>query len=275
MTDDRIKVVMAGAGGRMGKAIIRCLLNGSVPGLQLHGAVDLWDCPDRDKDAGLASGAGEAGVAITTDLAAVGPGADAIIDFSSHHGTAGNAERIAGWNTGWVIGTTGLDAEGKAAVAKAAESVPVVLAPNMSVGVNLLFVMLEQAARALKGKGYDVEIIERHHRLKKDSPSGTALGLGEAVARGYGVDLDKVAVHGRSGHIAGIRPDEEIGFHAVRGGDFVGDHTVVFATGGESVEFSHRATSRDTFAVGALQAAAWVAGKPAGLYTMKDVLGLA
>jgi 4-hydroxy-tetrahydrodipicolinate reductase len=268
-------VVVVGAGGRMGRTIIRLLLSGSVPGLKLHGAVDLWDCPDRDKDAGLASGAAEAGVKITSDLAALAPTTDVVIDFSSHHGTVGNAERLAKWaKPAWVIGTTGIGAEGKAAIAKTAEVIPVVFAPNMSLGVNLLFALLEQAGRALKERGYDVEIVERHHRRKKDSPSGTALGLGQAVAKGMDLDLDQVAVHGRQGIASGERTATEIGFHAIRGGDFVGDHTVIFATDGESVEFSHRATSRDTFAVGALRAAAWVAGRQPALYTMRDVLGV-
>ncbi len=252
----------------MGKTLIRCLETHAVPGLQLVGAVDLWDCPDLGKDAG------SGGVKITSDLAAVAPGSDVIIDFSGHKGTAGNAARVSQWKKAWVIGTTGLEAAEQQAVEAAARAVPVVWAPNMSLGVNLLFALLEQAGRALKDRGYDVEIIERHHRKKKDSPSGTALGLGQAVARGLGVDLPQVSVHGRHGMAAGERSASEIGFHAVRGGDIVGDHTVMFATDGEIVEFSHRATSRDTFAMGALRAAAWVAGRKPGLYTMRDVLGL-
>jgi 4-hydroxy-tetrahydrodipicolinate reductase len=152
--------------------------------------------------------------------------------------------------------------------------IPVVQAPNMSLGVNLLFVLLEQAGRALKDRGYDVEIIERHHRKKKDSPSGTALGLGQAVARGLDVKLDEVSVYGRHGLVKTDRRATEIGFHAVRGGDIVGDHTVMCATEGELVEISHRATSRDTFAIGALRAAAWLKGRAPGLYSMRDVLGL-
>lgn len=262
------KIVIVGAGGRMGKTLVRCLDAQAVPGLQLVGAVDLWDCPELGRDAG------STGVKVTSDLAVVAPGCDVIVDFSGHKGTAGNAPRVAGWKKAWVIGTTGLDAAGKQAVEGAARAVPVVWAPNMSLGVNLLFALLEQAGRALKDRGYDVEIIERHHRRKKDAPSGTALGLGQAVARGLGADLDKVAVHGRHGIAAGDRSAAEIGFHAVRGGDLIGDHTVMFAADGEVVEFSHRATSRDTFAVGALRAAAWVAGRQPGLYTMRDVLGV-
>lgn len=252
----------------MGKTLVRCLESNAVAGLKLVGAVDLWDCPDLGKEAGTT------GIKITADLAAVVAQADVVIDFSSHHGTSGNAARMAGWRKAWVIGTTGLSAEERAAIAAAANQIPVVLAPNMSLGVNLLFALLEQAGRALKGKGYDVEIIERHHRRKKDAPSGTAIGLGQAVAKGLGADLEKVSVHGRHGMAKNERPEAEIGFHAVRGGDIVGDHTVLFAAEGECIEFSHRATNRDTFALGALRAAAWVAGRPPRLYNMRDVLGL-
>lgn len=266
--------VIVGAAGRMGKAIIRCLQAGSVPSLQLSGAIDIWDSPDLNKDAGLVSGGDEAGVVITSDLAAVAPSSDVVIDFSYPKGTAGNAPRMAGWGKGWVIGTTGLNDDELAQVRAASETIPVVMAPNMSLGVNLLLQLVEDAARALKERGYDVEIVERHHRRKKDAPSGTALGLGRAVASGMALNLNDVARHGREGLEKAERPAEQIGFHAIRAGDFVGDHTVIFATDGESVELSHRATSRDTFAIGALRAAAWVHGKGPGLYTMRDVLGL-
>jgi len=261
------RVAILGAGGRMGKTLVRCLTDGAVPGLKLAGAVDLRDHPDLNKEVAP-------GVRLSPDLAEVAPACDVVIDFTSHQGTSGNAERLATWGKAWVIGTTGLTTEQRAPIEAAARKIPVVMAPNMSLGVNLLFVLLEEAARALKGKGYDVEIVERHHRLKKDAPSGTALGLGQAVAKGLEWNLDEVAKHGREGISKDIRPDREIGFHAVRGGDFIGDHTVIFATTGESVEFSHRATTRDTFAIGALRAAAWVAGQKPGLYSMKDVLGL-
>lgn len=252
----------------MGQTLIRCLEADAVPGLQLAGAVDLWDAPGLNKPVGTGA------VMMTSDLEQAAKAADVIVDFSSHFGTAGNAPRIASWGKAWVVGTTGLSADEKAAVAKAAQTVPVVLAPNMSLGVNLLFAMLEQAGRALKDKGYDVEIIERHHRRKKDAPSGTALYLGQAVANGLGAKLDEVSVHGREGLSKTDRTTTEIGFHAVRGGDIVGDHTVLFATDGECLEFSHRATSRDTFAIGALRAAAWVCGRSPGLYGMRDVLGI-
>jgi 4-hydroxy-tetrahydrodipicolinate reductase len=224
---------------------------------------------------GELAGVGETGVTLTSDLAATADLADVFIDFSFHTATAEHARLAARWKKAVVIGTTGLADDEKGTVTEAAKSTPIVMAPNMSLGVNLLFALAEQTARALKGKGYDVEIIERHHRRKKDSPSGTALGLAESVTRGLEVDLDKVAVHGRHGISDTERPGEQIGIHAVRGGDIVGDHEVSFATEGEVVELAHRATSRDTFAVGALRAAAWVAGRKPGLYSMRDVLGLA
>lgn len=268
-----VNVVILGAAGRMGKALIRCVLEEKVPGLQLHGAVDLWDAPELGQDAGLASGTQEAGLKLINNLEEVGPSADVIVDFSSHHGTAGNAPRIAGWGAAWVIGTTGLNEEELAAVDAAAEKTAVVLSGNMSLGMNLLCNLVEAGARALKDKGYDIEVLERHHRMKKDSPSGTALMLGRAAAGGYGWDLKEVQVDGRTG-LPGERPEEEIGFHAIRGGDIVGDHTVMLAGTGELLELSHRATSRDVFAIGALQAAVWAAGRAPGRYSMKDVLGL-
>lgn len=271
------KVVILGAAGRMGKALIRCIMEEKVSGLELHGAVDLWDAPELGQDAGIAAGTKKAGIKVINDLAEVAPTADVVIDFSSHFGTAGNAPRIAEWGVAWVIGTTGLNEVEQAAVHAAAEKTPVVLSGNMSLGINLLCYLVEMGARSLKDKGYDVEVLESHHNLKKDSPSGTALMLGQAAADGYEWDLKEAHIDGRTG-MPGERPEKEIGFHAIRGGDIVGDHTVMFAGTGELLELSHRATSRDVFAIGALQAAAWVAGKDARLYTMQDamrhVLGL-
>lgn len=267
------KVVILGAAGRMGKALIRYVMEEKVPGLELHGAVDLWDTPDLGKDAGLMAGTKEAGLKLVNNLDEVGPAADVIVDFSSHFGTAGNAPRIAEWGTAWVIGTTGLNDEELSAIDAAAEKTAVVLSGNMSLGINLLCTLVEAGARALKGRGFDIEVLERHHNQKKDSPSGTALMLGRAAAEGYGWDLKETQIDGRTG-LPGERPEKEIGFHAIRGGDIVGDHTVLLAGTGELLELSHRATSREVFAIGALQAAAWVAGKEPRLYSMKDVLGL-
>jgi 4-hydroxy-tetrahydrodipicolinate reductase len=272
-----IKVVIQGACGRMGKALIRCILEEKVQGLELFGAVDIPEALGIGSDAGLMAGSKESGILVGTDLGKVGPEADVIIDFSAPESTAGNAARIAEWSTCWVIGTTGLNEEEVAKVEQAAEKTAVVLSGNMSLGINLLCHLVELGARSLKGKGYDIEVIESHHNLKKDSPSGTALMLGQAAANGYDWNLKEVQVDGRTG-LPGERPEQEIGFHAVRGGDIVGDHTVMMAGVGELLELSHRATSRDVFAIGALQAAVWVAEKDAKLYTMKDamnhVLGL-
>ena len=268
-----VRVAVMGAGGRMGRAIIRCA-GLQAPPLPIVGAIDVEDCAVYGKDAGLVAGAGELGVAISSDLEAPLEAADVLIDFSYAQSTAAIAPVVAASGKAWIIGTTGLDEAQRGVVESASRTIPVVMAPNMSLGVNLLFTLVEQAARALKGKGYDIEIIERHHRRKKDSPSGTALGLGQAAARGMDWTLEDVARHGREGLQDHDRAAEEIGFHAVRGGDFVGDHTVLFAAEGESVELSHRATNRDTFAIGALRAAMWAAGRQPGLYAMNHVLGL-
>lgn len=267
-------LLLMGAAGRMGQALARLVAAGAVPGLELAAAVDRADSPLAGQDAGAAAGARPLGVRISGDLdAALAARPGVAVDFSFHAASAAAAPKIAAAGIPWVVGTTGLDDAEKAAVAQAAEKIPVVLSANMSLGVNLLFALVEQAARALKGRGYDCEIVERHHRRKKDAPSGTALFLGEAAARGYGWNLKDVAVDGRSG-LVGERPERQIGFHAVRGGDLVGDHAVLFAADGECVELSHRATSRDTLALGALRAAAWLPGRAPGLYGMRDVLGL-
>ncbi len=274
MSKSPTQVLLIGAGGRMGLAITRLLTSQAVPGLVLAGAVDRVDSPLIGTDIGTAAGTDVLGIPLTSDLAAaLAAGPDIAIDFSFHTATGAFAPSIAAAGIPWVVGTTGLNGSETAAVAKAAETIPVLLAANMSLGINLLYALVEQAARALKGRGYDCEIMERHHRRKKDSPSGTALFLGEAAVKGYEWNLNEVAVDGRTG-IPGERPEKEIGFHAIRGGDIVGDHTVLFAADGESVELSHRITSRDTLALGALRAADWLVGRPPALYGMSDVLGL-
>ncbi|NCD22740.1 MAG: 4-hydroxy-tetrahydrodipicolinate reductase [Spartobacteria bacterium] len=269
------KVLVIGAGGRMGLAIARLIAQRAVPGLELAGAVDRADSLLAGQDAGVAAGVGPLGVVVGGDLAAaLAARPDVAVDFSSPAAAAATAAQVAAAGVPWVLGTTGLGAAEQAAIAQTAQTIPVVLSANMSLGVNLLYALVEQAARALRGRGYDCEIIERHHRRKKDAPSGTALYLGEAAAQGFGWDLKDVAIDGRTG-IPGERPEKEIGFHAVRGGDVVGDHVVLFAADGECLELSHRATSRDTLARGALRAAAWLPGRAPGLYGMRDVLGLA
>ena len=268
------KVLIVGAGGRMGLAMARLIAQRAVPGLELVAAVDRAGAPLVGQDAGVAAGVPALGVVLGADLAAgLAARPDVAVDFSSPSATAATAAQVAAAGVPWVVGTTGLGAAEQAAVAQAAQKIPVVLSANMSLGVNLLYALVAQAARTLAGLRYDCEIVERHHRRKKDSPSGTALYLGEAAAQGFGWNLKDVAVDGRTG-IPGERPEKEIGFHAVRGGDIVGDHTVLFAADGECIELSHRATSRDTLALGALRAAAWLPGRAPALYGMRDVLGL-
>jgi len=228
--------------------------------------------PDHDlvgQDVSVVVGGAATGVLISAEI---GPDADVVVDFTVPASTAALARRCAEIGAALVSGTTNLTDEQRRRLEDAAERVPVVWAPNMSVGVNLLFQVAGSVAKAL-GDEYDVEIVEIHHRFKRDAPSGTARRLAEKVAEGLGRDLADCAVHGRHGDV-GERTPAEIGIHAVRGGDVVGDHTVIFAALGERIELVHRAHSRDVFVRGALRAARWVAGKPAGLYSMGDVLGL-
>lgn len=240
--------------------------------LRLAGAVERPGHPLLGQDAATAAGVAPAGVLLGDALEDAIAAADVVIDFSAHEAVPATAALAAKLGKGIVIGITGLNADEAARVQAASRDVPVVWAPNMSLGMNLLFALTEQASRML-GIRYDVEIVETHHRHKKDAPSGTALRLGECVAAGRSQNFEEVAVHGRQGLI-GERPQGEIGMHALRAGDVVGDHTVLFSTEGECIELRHRATSRDTFAMGALRAALWVTGRPAGMYDMKHVLGL-
>lgn len=264
------KIAIVGAAGRMGQALIRC--SRTLSGLQVVAAVEQASNPAQGKDAGLLAGVDETGVRITSDLAAAVRAADVLIDFSFHENVPCTVKLAVEHRKGVVIGTTGLNPEERAVVEKAITSIGIVSAPNMSLGVNLLFALVEKAGQAL-GLDYDVEITEAHHRYKKDAPSGTALRLGEKVAAGRKQNFRDVAVFGREG-LGGERPKGEIGIHALRAADIIGDHTVLFATEGERVEISHRATSRDAFAKGALHAAAWLAGQKPGLYDMQDVLGV-
>lgn len=264
-----IKVVIAGVSGRMGHALLEA--TAAAPDMVLHAALDRPDAPGLGRDAGEAIGA-SFGVPVSHDVAAALAGADVLIDFTRPEATLGHLEACRARGVGVVIGTTGFDAAGKAAIAAAARDIPVVFAPNMSVGVNLALKLLDMAARVLD-QGFDIEIIEAHHRHKVDAPSGTALALGEAVARALGRDLRDCAVYGREG-VTGERDPSTIGFATVRGGDIVGDHTVLFAGTGERLEITHKASSRMTFALGALRAARHVAAHRQGLFDMQDVLGL-
>ena len=265
-----IRVAVAGAGGRMGRMLIEAVL--AADGLQLSGALEVAQAPALGHDASAFLGHAS-GVPIGADLRAGLAGAQVLIDFTRPEGTLAHLAVCRELGVNMVIGTTGFSVAQKAQIAEHAQHVAVLLAPNMSVGINVVLKLLDVAARALN-EGYDIEIIEAHHRHKVDAPSGTALQLGEAVAAALGRDLKACAVYGREG-VTGERDPSTIGFATVRGGDIVGDHTVLFAGTGERIEISHKASSRATFAQGALRAARFVAQRRSGLYDMNDVLGLA
>ena len=264
---------MAGAAGRMGRAIIDTILDpDSVHDATLGFALEHEGHAALGRDAGEVAGVGALNLAIADDLAAGAETFDVLIDFTLPEATLAHAELCRELGKPLVIGTTGLDASQRAALAAAARYVPIVFAPNMSVGVNLMFRLVEQAARVL-GDTVDVEVIEAHHRHKIDAPSGTAVRLGEVLAATLDRDLGECAVYGREGR-TGARDRRTIGFETVRAGDIVGDHTVMFAGTGERLEITHRASSRRTFAEGAVRAACWLDGSDPGLYDMQDVLGL-
>ncbi len=265
-----VRAIVAGAGGRMGGRIITMI--NETEGIELAAAFERPDSPVVGQDAGVVAGVGELGVKIEDSLDAVIDKGDVIIDFTFHEASVQHAKKAAEKGRAMVIGTTGFSSEEYAALDEYSKSFPLVVAPNMSVGVNLLYKLLEMAATVL-GDDYDVEIVEAHHRMKKDAPSGTALQLGRVVAKALGRDFDKVAVFERHGMI-GERSKQEIGIQTIRAGDIVGEHTVLFGGIGERIEITHKASSRDTFAKGAVRAAMWVVGKPAGRYSMQDVLGL-
>ncbi|ROH85507.1 4-hydroxy-tetrahydrodipicolinate reductase [Pseudomethylobacillus aquaticus] len=264
-----LKVVIAGSSGRMGHALLESVF--ADPALTLHAALDRADSQQIGRDAGDQFGR-RTGVLVTHDIAAALEGADVLVDFTRPEASLQYLEACRAAGVGMVIGTTGFTAEQKQAIHAAARAIPVVFAPNMSVGVTLLISLVQSAARVL-ADGYDVEIIEAHHRHKVDAPSGTALRLGEAAASALGRDLASCAVYGREG-VTGERDANTIGFATVRGGDVVGDHTVLFAGVGERVELTHKASSRATFALGALRAAKFLAQHQSGVYDMQDVLGL-
>lgn len=259
-----------GAGGRMGAALISTIR--SYPNLKLVAAVEQPDHQAVCMDSGLFSGCQPNGVLVTYNAETAVAMADAVIDFTFHSVVPSTAALVKKHGKAYVLGTTGLVAEELAVVESAAESVPVMMAPNMSLGINLLLNLVKQAASVLNA-GYDAEIVEMHHRHKKDAPSGTALALAKAVAAGRGVDLDSVVCYGREG-ITGARESDTIAIHALRGGDVVGDHTVVFASDGERVELTHKASGRGCLANGALRAAEWIVTRGPGFHSMRDMLGL-
>ena len=250
------KIIICGAAGRMGTRLIA--LAGQDQRFSVAGAVD--------REAQTAGA-----VSIVTDMSSVISSGDVVIDFTTAEATMEHLAVCRKAGKALVIGSTGITEQQRAVLKEASRDIPIVFSPNMSLGVNLLFRLVQEVARAIPG--YDVEIVELHHNQKKDAPSGTAVKLAENIAEALNRDMDKIGVYGREG-IVGPRTKEEIGVMAVRGGDIVGDHTVYFIGTGERIELTHRAHSRDTFAAGALTAAHWVAGKTPGLYDMQDVLGL-
>jgi len=265
-----IKVIVAGAAGRMGCRLVSLVRESTV--LTLVGALEGTGHRSLGDDAGVAAGAGHTGIPITDNLAALLEKGEVVIDFSAPKATLEHLRIVAQHRRAMVIGTTGFSALELDELQSLAHQVPCVFSPNMSVGVNLIYKIIGEMARTL-GDEYDIEVIEAHHRLKKDAPSGTALKMADILADAMNRNLDQVGVYARKGLI-GERLRDEIGIQTIRAGDIVGDHTVLFGGMGERIEVTHRASSRDTFARGALRAAQWVVPQQPGLYDMMDVLGL-
>ena len=263
------RIAVAGASGRMGQMLVDAVR--AADDCVLSGALDIASSAAIGQDAGAFSGQ-PTGVAITADLRQGLKGSGVLIDFTRPEGTLAHLQVCRDLGVAAVIGTTGFTDDQKAQIADVARSIPVVMAPNMSVGVNVTLKLLEMAAQALS-TGYDIEIVEAHHRHKVDAPSGTALKMGEVIASALGRDLKDCAVYAREG-VTGERDPSSIGFATIRGGDIVGDHTVLFAGIGERIEISHKSSSRVTYAQGSLRAVRFLAGKPPGLYDMFDVLSL-
>lgn len=263
------KIGIVGCAGRMGRMLIREVL--ATPGCTLAGGTEAAG-DVVGTDLGLLVGPKTLGVTVTADAKALFIASDAVIDFTVPAATKIHADLAAATGKALVVGTTGLGPDVVAAVHAASKKAPVVRSANMSVGVNVLLALTQKLAATL-GDDYDIEVVEMHHRHKVDSPSGTALALGEAAAKGRGVSLDNAARRTRDGQV-GARPKGEIGFATLRGGDVVGDHTVIFAADGERIEITHKASSREVFAKGAVRAAIWAAAKAPGLYSMADVLDI-
>ena len=267
---ETLRIGIVGCAGRMGRTLI-----GAVAGHEacaLAGGSEAPDSPVLGQDLGTLAGLETQGQAVVADPIEVFAASQAVIDFTTPAATVRHAELAAQGQVAYVVGTTGLTPEDRGALERAARHIPVVQAANMSLGVNVLLALVERAA-AMLDADYDIEVLEMHHRWKVDAPSGTALDLGRAAAAGRGAALEDLAQRGRDG-MTGPRKRGDIGFAALRGGDVTGDHTVVFAAEGERLELTHKAASREIYARGALKAALWARGKPSGLYSMKDVLGL-
>ncbi|MEW6109855.1 MAG: 4-hydroxy-tetrahydrodipicolinate reductase [Nitrospirota bacterium] len=265
-----IRIGVAGAAGKMGSRITA--LSKEYEGIKLAGAFEKKGHKDTGSDIGILSGIGESGIKLSDSINEIIDNVDVIIDFTSAESTKENLKAASDKGKAMVIGTTGFSKDDIKAIEPLTRKIPCVMASNMSLGVNLLLKVLHDVARTL-GEDYDIEIVEAHHRLKKDAPSGTALKMAQVLADAANRNLDEVAVYARKGLI-GQRTKKEIGIQTVRAGDIVGEHTVIFGGLGERIEIIHKASSRDTFARGALKAAIWLSGKPAGLYDMQDVLGL-
>jgi 4-hydroxy-tetrahydrodipicolinate reductase len=265
-----IKIAVAGATGRMGSRITA--ISKEYGGLQLAGAFERKGHKDIGKDIGPIVGIGDTGVKLVDSLESIVGDIDLIISFTTVEASLEHLRLASSKGKAVVIGTTGFSKDNLKEVSELTKKIPCVMASNMSTGVNLLLKVLQDIARVL-GDGYDVEIIEAHHRMKKDAPSGTALKMAQVISEALDRNLDEVAVYARKG-IIGARTAKEIGIQTIRAGDIVGEHTVMFGGLGERIEVTHKVSSRDTFARGALRAALWVYGKPAGLYDMQDVLGL-
>jgi 4-hydroxy-tetrahydrodipicolinate reductase len=269
-TNAMIRIAIAGSAGRMGRQLLKATANSEKAALGV--ATERAESTLIGVDAGELAGIGNVSVAIVDDLAKAVNEFDVLIDFTAPVATLANIELCKQYGKKIVIGTTGFSEEERALIDLAAKDIAIVMAPNYSVGVNLVFKLLEKAAKVM-GDYTDIEIIEAHHRHKVDAPSGTAIGMGEAIAGAMGNKLSDVAVYAREG-ITGERTRDEIGFATIRAGDIVGEHTAMFADIGERVEITHKATDRMTFANGAVRAAVWLADNQAGFYTMQDVLGL-
>lgn len=265
-----IRVGIMGCGGRMGRMLVTEVT--TAASCRLAGGAEAPSSPLIGRDLGELAGIGVVGLSVTADRPSLFAASDVVIDFTTPAASIAHAELAAALGKALVIGTTGLDKEQEAALVEAAERTSIVWAPNMSLGVNLLLGLVEQVAARL-GEDFDIEIVEMHHRHKVDAPSGTALALGRAAAAGRAIDLGQHSQRGRDG-LTGPRKRGDIGFASLRGGDVVGDHSVIFAGMGERLELTHRASNRQIFAHGAVCAACWVADKPPGLYGIKDVLGL-
>jgi 4-hydroxy-tetrahydrodipicolinate reductase len=270
MTADRLRVAVAGVSGRMGRMLVEAVL--AAPDCELAAALDVPASPALGQDAGAYAGQ-HTGVLITSDLREGLSKAQVLIDFTRPEGTLAHLAVCRALGVKAVIGTTGFSPAQKAEIAAQAQHIALLLAPNMSVGVNVMLKLLDQAARALNN-GFDIEVIEAHHRHKVDAPSGTALQMGEVLAAALGRELKDCAVYARHG-VTGERDPSSIGFATIRGGDIVGEHTVLFAGTGERIEISHKSSSRVSYAQGSLRAARFLAGQARGLFDMNDVLGLA